>query len=128
MTNKTENGFIVVHGAFGVSVYRAATQEKSVAISKPEEIVVSKESNTPVLFPANPNHFNPIGLVKVHRPGTKNGALISWMDPIVNIEVFRWDENINYPNGSHYHIYGAGHYYPGDIVPEPFASIYFPIK
>ncbi len=30
------------------------------------------------------------------------------------------------PNGPHYHIYGTGHYYPGMVVPEPYASIYFP--
>ena len=82
-----------------------------------------------MIFPINPNDFNPIGLVKIPRAGTKNGALISWMDPITNVEVFRWDENPNYFNGPHYHIYGTGHYTPGvDIVPEPYASIYFPVK
>ena len=45
-----------------------------------------------------------------------------------DIEVFRWDENPNYSNGSHYHIYGTGHYYPGEIVPEPYATIYFPVR
>ena len=60
--------------------------------------------------------------------GTKNGAFISWMDPRTNTEVFRWDENPNYSNGPHYHIYGAGHYYPGTIVPEPYATSYFPFR
>ena len=63
----------------------------------------------------------------VERPGTKNGRLISWMDLGANVEVFRWDENINYPNGPHYHILGKGHYYPGDTIPEPYASLYFPL-
>ncbi len=63
------------------------------------------------------------------RAGTKNGKIISWMDPTSNKEVFRWDENINYINGPHYRIYGGGHYRPGmDSVPEPYASIYFPIQ
>lgn len=86
------------------------------------------ESDSPVIFPADPNTFNPAGLVKVPRTGTKNGVFISWMDPFTNTEVFRWDENPNYSNGPHYHIYGTGHYYPGMIVPEPYATTYFPIR
>jgi len=83
----------------------------------------------PVIFPLDPMDFNPAGLVMTPRPGTKNGAIISWMDPLTNTEVFRWDENPNYSNGPHYHIYGSGHYKPGiDVVPEPYASIYFPVR
>ena len=41
---------------------------------------------------------------------------------LTNTEVFRRDENPNYSNGPHYHIYGTGNYYPGMIVPEPFIS------
>ena len=93
---------------------------------KTESIVIPRDPNSTVVFPADPNSFNPVGLVKVHRPGTKNGVLISWMDPITNTEIFRWDENPNLPNGPHYHIYGKGHYYPGMSVPEPYATIYFP--
>lgn len=81
-----------------------------------------------MIFPVDPNTFNPVGLVKVPRAGTKNGAFISWMDPLTNTEVFRWDENPNYSNGPHYHIHGTGHYYPGMIVPEPYATIYFPFR
>lgn len=81
-----------------------------------------------MLFPVDPNAFNPVGLIKVHRPGTKNGAIISWMDPYANVEIFRWDENPNYLNGPHYHIHGTGHYYPGMIVPEPYATTYFRLK
>ena len=83
-----------------------------------------------MFFPINPNDFNPIGLLKIERSGTKNGRLISWMDPITNTEVFRWDENINFKNGPHYHVQGVEniHYKPGvDLVPEPYASIYFPL-
>ena len=92
---------------------------------KSEAIPILGNSNDPVIFPADPNAFNPSGLVKVPREGTKNGTLISWMDPLTNIEVFRWDENPNYSDGPHYHIYGTGHYYPGTVVPEPYATIYF---
>lgn len=52
-------------------------------------------------------------------------GFISWMDSPSKTEVVRWDENLNYPNGSHYHIRGTGHYYPGAKVPEPYATIYF---
>jgi hypothetical protein len=32
------------------------------------------------------------------------------------------------PNGPHYHIFGTGHYYPGMIVPEPYATSYFSFR
>jgi len=118
-------------GAIGYGIYQAA-QAPAISIPKVEEkseaIVVPKEPDSPVIFPVDPNTFNPVGLVKVPRAGTKNGAFISWMDPLTNTEVFRWDENPNYSNGPHYHIHGTGHYYPGMIVPEPYATIYFPFR
>ena len=95
---------------------------------------LSKTSDPPVLFPSDPNDFNPIGLIKVRRPGTKNGAFISWIDPLEKTEVFRWDENPNYPNGPHYHInnpiyqIAKVHFYPNTAVPEPYATIYFPFR
>ena len=111
-------------------IYRS-TQAPTAAASddeKVEEKVVPKRP-TPVIFPLNPNDFNPAGLIKVPRQGTKNGMLISWMDPLTNKEVFRWDENPNDSNGPHYHIYGTGHFIPGvDLVPEPCATLYFPVR
>ena len=111
-------------------IYRS-TQAPTAAASddeKVEEKVVPKRP-TPVIFPLDPNDFNPAGLIKVPRQGTKNGMLISWMDPLTNKEVFRWDENPNYSNGPHYHIYGTGHFIPGvDLVPEPYATLYFPVR
>ena len=92
-----------------------------------EEVEIQTNENGDVIFPVNPDDFHPMGLLKVPRPGTKNGVLISWMDPVTGIEVFRWDENLNYSNGPHYHIYGTDHYAPGRIVPEPYSSIYFPL-
>ena len=105
--------------------FTTSNKLKSQSVAKVESI--TKKAKKSVIFPADPNMFNPIGLVKVVRPGTKNGKLISWMDPITNVAVFRWDENISYPNGPHYHVVGQStHYYAGDLVPEPFASRYFP--
>lgn len=46
-----------------------------------EAIVIPKEIDSPVVFSVDLNTFNPVGLVKVPRAGTKNGAFISWMDP-----------------------------------------------
>lgn len=104
------------------------TKEKDKADEGAGTQTIPRKSNDPVIFPENPSDFNPIGLVKIPRVGTKNGSFFSWMDPTTNTEVFRWDENPNYSNGPHYHIYGTGHYTPGvDIVPEPYASRYFPI-
>ena len=110
-----------------------AEKGKGVSASKAEEkaeaIVIPKEPDDPVIFPVDPNDFNPVGLVKVPRAGTTNGPLISWMDPLTNTEIFRWDKNTNRPNGPHYHIiHSPEHYYPGMIVPEPYATIYFPFR
>ena len=81
-----------------------------------------------VIFPANPHMFLPRGMTLSNRPGTKNGKFIFYQLPGGHI-VFRWDENINYSNGPHYHILdengGEHHYYAGDVVPEPYASLYF---
>ena len=85
------------------------------------------KKKAPIVFPVNPNDFNPLGLTRIYYNGTKNGPLIRWTDPITGQEVFRWDANISRPNGPHYHIYGSGHYIPGiSYIPEPYASIYFP--
>ena len=130
------SGVLLIGGALvcaGIAIYTVITAPApSISIPKAEEkteaIVIPREPDSPVIFPVDPNTFNPVGLVKVPRAGTKNGAFISWMDPLTNTEVFRWDENPNYSNGPHYHINGAGHYYPGMIVPEPYATIYFPFR
>ena len=122
---------ILTASAIGYGIYQAVYAPPfsvQKAEEKVEEIEITAEPPGPVFFPVNPNDFYPVGLVKVSRTGTKNGAFISWMDPLTNTEVFRWDENPNYANGPHYHILGAGHYYPGDQVPEPFATQFFPFR
>lgn len=120
---------VLTVGAIGQGIYKVA-QAPAISLPKVEEkevtIVAPNKPNRPVIFPDNPNEFCPIGLIRVDRPGTKNGSLISWMDPMTKKTIFRWDQNPRYPNGSHYHIYGlGGHYYAGDCVPEPFATMYF---
>ena len=114
---------------YGISL---AAQAPVITIPKEKEktkAIAIPRDPPPIIFPINPNDFNPVGLLKVFRAGTKNGAFVSRMDPLTHTEVFRWDENPNYANGPHYHIYGTGHYIPGiDVVPEPYASIYFPLR
>ncbi len=124
-------GATITIGAFGYAIYQTVTAP-SISRSESEEKikteVMLQKPDDSVFFPLDPNEFTPSGLVKVYREGTKNGAFISWMDPITNKAVFRWDENPTRSNGPHYHIYGTGHYYPGSIVPEPYATIYFPLR
>ncbi len=121
-------GYSVCKATETIAIHTSKSEEKSVdkAIDDVMDDLIPMPIDSPVVFPLDPNSFNPCGLIKVYRVGTKNGSFISWMEPSTNTEVFRWDENPNYVNGAHYHIFGEGHYYPGDVVPEPFATIYFP--
>ena len=123
---------LITLGSIGYGIYQAAKAIDTSILKtevKAEAVAIPTESDNPVVFPANPLEFTPLGLVPISRPGTKNGGFINWMDPITNTAVFRWDENINYENGPHYHIIGdSNHYYAGNFVPEPYASLYFPFN
>ena len=130
-------------GAIGVGISQAA---QAPAISRPlskkfdiDEIakgaikgsVIPSVPKKQAFFPANPYDFHPNGLVMYHHPGTKNGAIIEWRDPVSNIKVFEWDEDLK--NSPHYHTliiefkgkHIGPHYNPGSPVPEPWNSIYF---
>ena len=114
----------------GIDSLRAETMAlrkyaKSQEENRTEVATITTQGKEPVFFPENPLEFMPAGLVPVYREGSFNGGLIQWVIPCTKIEVFRWDENIGRLNGAHYHIYGTGHFYPGDIVPEPWATLYF---
>ena len=82
-------------------------------------------------FPVDPFQFVPRGLVMRVYPGSKNGRIIKWMDPITKIPIFEWNED--FVNGAHYHAllpewggkHDGLHYLPGTSVPEPWNSIYF---
>ena len=107
----------------------ASTAGTTSTVSDADEASDAERSSTPVIFPPDPNDFNPIGLIRVNHRGTKNGRIITWMDPTKNVTVFRWDENSTWPNGPHYHIVpekGNIHYPPNSVVPEPYATRYFP--
>jgi RHS repeat-associated protein len=82
-------------------------------------------------FPVDPFQFAPRGLIMRVYPGSKNGRIIKWMDPITKIPIFEWNED--FVNGAHYHAllpewggkHDGLHYLPGTSVPEPWNSIYF---
>ena len=82
-------------------------------------------------FPVDPFQFVPRGLVMRVYPGSKNGRIIKWMDPITKIPIFEWNED--FVNGAHYHAllpewggkHDGLHYLPGAPIPEPWNSIYF---
>lgn len=120
-------GLLVISGAILVYLLVKVVVDAIENAGSTTKTETKTKKKDPIVFPVNPYDFNPIGLTRIYYEGTKNGPLISWIDPITNQEVFRWDANINRPNGPHYHIYGSGHYIPGiSFVPEPYASIYFP--
>lgn len=82
-------------------------------------------------FPVDPYQFTPHGLVRYEYPGSDNGRIIQWRDPVLSVNIFEWDEDFKW--GSHYHAmdaqwggkHGGTHYFPGTPVPEPWNSLYF---
>lgn len=92
----------------------------------------------PIIFPLNPDYFNPRGLIKNIYPTPNNGMIYKWgVD--AKTTIFEWHENTEFSNGPHYHInplsdmyealgYDDGeqpHFYAGNIIPEPWATLYF---
>ena len=53
--------------------------------------------------------------------------------PNTKITIFEWDQDCTDIVGQHYHCltpemknkHGGDHYHPGDLIPEPWASLYF---
>lgn len=83
------------------------------------------------VFTVSPYDFNPNGLVMVEYPGSKNGRIIQWKIPGSKSVIFEWDEDLM--NSPHYHAmlpdsdnaHTGLHYFPGDLVPEPWNTTYF---
>ena len=97
-------------------------------IATPTSFATTKPRR-PVLFPANPYDFKPLGLVINNTVSTPNGTILKWGAPGAKTAVFEWDED--FKHGSHYHIpinnqHTGDHLLPGTPVPEPYATIYFP--
>ena len=98
---------------------------------KEELIETSPPSYKQAFFTANPYAFTPSGLIMLQIPGSYNGRIIKWLDPITRVAVFEWDEDWKY--GPHYHVmkpewdndHMGIHYLPGTPVPEPWNTLYF---
>ena len=99
--------------------------EKDVAITS------SKKNYDPVIFPENPDDFNPAGMERYPYP-TPNGMIYKW-GYCRQTAIFEWDED--YKNGSHYHCMlpewnnkhdecEEAHFKAGTVMPEPWATWY----
>ena len=95
--------------------------------SKDETVTVSPP-NQRAYFTKNPYDFNPNGLIRKEYPGSYNGKIIKWIDPVTKNTIFEWNED--FKEGPHYHIlvnnkHVGDHKKAGESVPEPYNSIYF---
>lgn len=116
-----------IYGSISYQFSKAKTRAKARAEARREARQKKKKAEC---FPLNPLKFNPKGLEMKIYPGTKNGRIIKWMDPLTNEAIFEWDEDFN--NGAHYHIQGVVdenniriHFKSGTTIPEPWQSLYF---
>ena len=123
---------VVTAGAIGYGIYQATQDSSRSKIGeKAKEDIVPPKPKKQEYFPTNPYDFSPRGLMMVEHPGTYNGKIIEWKDPVSNIKIFEWNEDFR--RGSHYHTmmvewdgkHMGMHYYPGMPIPEPWNTIYF---
>ena len=105
---------------------------QSVSAAVPHAVAEELTEKRVKTFPEDPNDFNPVGLIRVYKAGSKNGPIIQWFSPFNSKNaIFEWDRD--YRNGQHYHINNMLddkgvriHYWPGEVIPEPYSTIYFP--
>ena len=121
-------------GATGYGMYQAL-QARAISIPESDEkvrdILVPVQVKRQAYFTASPYNFNPMGLIMKEYAGSYNGRIIEWRDPVTQVKVFEWNEDLRH--GSHYHamlvewdgVHDGIHYYPGTPVPEPWNSMYF---
>ena len=110
----------------------ASDVAQSVSAAVPHAVAEELTEKRVKTFPEDPNDFNPVGLIRVYREGTKNGPIIQWYSPWDTKNfVFEWDRD--FAKGQHYHINGMMegngkrmHFWPGEPIPEPYSTIYFP--
>ncbi len=111
--------------------FKSQNDEKTAEEEESNEVPISPQYKKQAFFPADPYSFKPKGLIMTEYPGSYNGRIIEWRDPLRNVKVFEWDED--YEFGPHYHAmqiewdgkHSGPHYFPGTAVPEPWNSIYF---
>lgn len=126
---------VCVSIAVGRTIF--ANQTSSVFREEEKEVaaeIMTEGSKKRAVFPFNPYAFNPRGLKRKHYVtigGGKNGGIIKWEMPFTRIAVFEWNEDLK--NAAHYHVllpewhntHDGTHFYPGELVPEPWNSLYF---
>ena len=107
--------------------------EKAKENVKEKDITITsnKKKYDPVIFPENPDDFNPVGM-QIYPYPTPNGMIYKW-GYCKQTAIFEWDED--YKNGSHYHCMmpewnnkhdesEESHFKAGMVMPEPWASMY----
>ncbi len=125
---------------FAIDTTQTSDAPKSITKSHSESKVESKTeaeeetvTTTPptdeqAYFTSDPYDFNPKNLIRKEYPGSYNGKIIKWIEPMTGTVVFEWDED--FEHGAHYHIlknndHSGDHIQPGTPVPEPWNSFYF---
>ncbi len=111
---------------------QTSAQEESLTVAKKKTTFLPPMKPL-VFFPENPVDFNPFGM---HEYLYNNGKIIKW-GYTEKIPIFEWDYDKK--NGNHYHCmlpewngkHSEGgnkkniiHYYPGTVMPEPWATWY----
>ena len=111
--------------------YSKNDEQEKVEEKEIEVAQINSPKNDQPRFPLDPYSFTPTGLVRRVYPGTHNGAIIKWSDPITGAVIFEWNEDKTY--GPHYHVmlpsangkHDGEHYFAGDLIPDPWKTIYF---
>ena len=132
---------IAVGAAFGIvgyGVYRAAKPKSRATESSADDEAIAaiaasaiRPLSSLVFFPEDPNDFRPRGLYLKKYDGSTNGKIYLWVDPVTDIPIFEWNEDLAHE--PHYHVmllewkgeHHGLHYWAGEPVPEPWSSIYF---
>ena len=113
-----------------IAIYSVASikkESKELVVPFTKSAITSLDKKQ-AYFTQSPYDFNPKGLVRYEYGGSFNGKIIQWRIPGTNTIIFEWNEDIM--NGSHYHIlvnnlHTKDHRKPGEIVPEPYNTLYF---
>ena len=85
----------------GISALLLCDDTALATSSSVAEVERNSEREQKAIFPADPYAFNPRGLVRIVYPGSYNGAIIKWVDPVTGNDVFEWNEDLLH--GPHYH-------------------------
>ena len=87
MVPALQKGAASLYDSISGSINKA--KDKSKERSKSPSLDNKRKQN---YFPINPYDFKPKGHVMKEYPGTKNGKIIQWIDPVSGKNVFEWNE------------------------------------